>query len=229
MKLALLILCLALTGPPMPGTVAPKPAISPKHVQSLATSGSPMVKAVMPPMPGAAKPLPPHMAEAGYAPGPLRAPLISVLPMQQITLAWGTNSQPITGYRLYAGHVSGSYETNAFIANTNSITILIDQTKPVFMALSAYDLTGDPTNPILESALSNEAFYMPSNAPPFCMVTNGLPAVVGYGVSGKTYSVLSGPLTGITNQVADIPGTNGPWRFMDSSLARSRFYRVGSR
>lgn len=187
-----------------------------------------------PPVPSLSPPMPPGIVAPAIQSARAAAitpasPRISLLPMQTIQIAWDTytNGQ-IDGFKLYAGHRSGQYQTNALLPVTNGVTATVDQTAPVFMALTAYVNTRDPSNNILESPFSNEIFFMPSNAPPFCMITNGKPVVIGFGKSNHVYTVTAGQLGSITNQVAVFQGTNAVWTYFDPAMGRTRFYRVST-
>ena len=173
-------------------------------------------------------------------------------PRTSVSVAFNPYTQPVTGLLVMFGNQSGHYPFKKFLVSTNlaavtnpTITLTnLDSSLPWFIALAAYITNAQATNTILtnpvthvavtnssyllQSMLSDEVLFVPSNCPPFVMFTNGSPAVIGYGAATNTFTIYTGatPLA-ITNQVASFTGTNGPWRYLDPlTKPPSKFYKV---
>lgn len=68
-----------------------------------------------------------------------------------VHLAWDASvSEEVTGYKLHYGTVTNTYPTTINVGNVLNFTIVVDETNPIFFAVTAYDANGN------ESAYSTE-------------------------------------------------------------------------
>jgi hypothetical protein len=108
----------------------------------------------------------------------------------QVTLAWDASTDPsISGYKVYYGTSSGSYQTIIDVGNITTCTIsnLPDGTTYYFAATD-YNTSGT------ESGYSNEVVY---NPPPACTYSIS-PATQSFNSSGGTGTVSVTTQTGCT-------------------------------
>lgn len=146
----------------------------------------------------------------------------------QITLAWNPSPTPdVTGYSVYYGPATGTYNQVVRVGNTNTATIpdlIVGQT--YYFVATAVDSSG------LESGYSNEISYTPvTPGPTLQMVVSpgGQVNLSGSGTPGYQYAVLvSGNLLAWTNAGTITADATGSLSFSDSTAsgAPMRFYRL---
>lgn len=146
----------------------------------------------------------------------------------QITLAWNPSPTPdVTGYSIYYGPATGTYNQVVRVGNTNTATIpdlIVGQT--YYFVATAVDSSG------LESGYSNEISYTPVASGPtlhMSVAPTGQVNLSGSGTPGYQYEVLvSGNLIDWTAMGTITADATGSLSFSDPTTSGSpmRFYRL---
>jgi hypothetical protein len=150
------------------------------------------------------------------------------VPRPTVTLTCDFGQGPMDGVHIFYGKQVGQFAAMLTFPPTNQFAVPLDTNSPSFVELRTFvnwpapgvidtktnddGSTSSVTNTFYESTPADFVFVPTNCARIAPMQYSDHLEIWGWGNAGLIYHILSGPIGAITNDVENIPGTNGSWR-----------------